>query len=400
MMSEPGTFAHTTLTKRWRDILQRTIAQTDFPPDIVANLEALLQELPNGEVRSLHDDRGPDLAAWASYIAPYRGRRWIDVPWYFGESYLYRRILEATYYFLPGFGQGVDPFISQKRTSLETTMNAIRFISNQLSQDSNQYQDNLTALLYGDLWGNQADLSLFATVTSPSNDRADPKLNQILVDDTTILADYIANLQAARIDFIVDNVGLELVSDLYLADFLLTTNTASTVHLHLKAHPTFVSDAMPQDVTSTIEVLAADRETSVQAIAQRLQSQISTGQLQLRSDFFWTAPLPFWEMPSSIRQDLAQASLIIVKGDANYRRLLGDCQWSYTTPFADIVCYFPTAVVALRTLKAELAAGLQPSQIETLNQEDQQWLTNGQWGLIQFLSPESLSQSDLSDFSY
>ncbi|MBD3562999.1 hypothetical protein H6S82_29775, partial [Planktothrix sp. FACHB-1355] len=42
-------------------------------------------------------------------------------------------------------------------------------------------------------------------------------------------------------------------------------------------------------------------------------------------------------------------------------------------------------LVALRTLKSELAAGLQTAQIEMLNHQDPDWLTNGQWGVIQFV---------------
>ena len=399
-MSEPGSFAHATLTQRWPAIGRRTIAQNDFSPEIVENLEALLQELPYGLVRSLKDDNGPDLVAWASYLEPFLDQPWIDVPWYFAESYFYRRILEATHYFLPGPWRGVDPFESQKRASLETTMGAVSAISNQLNTWSNTQlhedgalnRDNLIALLYSDLWGNKADLSLFATVTealSHSDSETHAQYTHILVDDTAALVDRLANFQLRSIDFIVDNVGLELISDLYLADFLLVTKTAFTVYLHLKAHPTFVSDAMSKDVHYTLEVLASDREMNVRSLADRLKGHIASGRLQLREDLFWTAPLAFWEMPQSLHQELAQASLIFVKGDANYRRLLGDCQWPFTTAFEDIVCYFPAPFVALRTLKSEVAAGLQPSQVETLNREDPQWLTNGQWGVIQFADPRS-----------
>lgn len=89
-------------------------------------------------------------------------------------------------------------------------------------------------------------------------------------------------------------------------------------------------------------------------------------------------------MPEELKNELAQSSLIIIKGDANYRRCLGDRQWSFTTVFEDIVCYFPAPILVLRTLKSEIAAGLQLKQVEKLNQEDPNWLTNGQWGLIQF----------------
>jgi hypothetical protein len=92
-----------------------------------------------------------------------------------------------------------------------------------------------------------------------------------------------------------------------------------------------------------------------------------------------------WQMPDDLGDDLAQSHLIIAKGDANYRRLLGDRHWPFTTPFAAIVSYLPAPLLALRSLKSELAAGLSEPQIAWLNEEDEQWLVNGRWGVIQFV---------------
>ena len=93
-------------------------------------------------------------------------------------------------------------------------------------------------------------------------------------------------------------------------------------------------------------------------------------------------------MPDSLRHDLARSSLIISKGDANYRRLLGDLHWPYTTPFADIVCYSPASLLALRALKSEVAAGLKHDQVDQLDELDSEWLTTGRWGVIQFFNKE------------
>jgi hypothetical protein len=248
----------------------------------------------------------------------------------------------------------------------------------------------LIALLYFALWGNRADLSLWPINSEESEEsRQEIHLEQthILVDDTSLIADRVANFDGVRIDFIVDNAGFELVCDLCLADFLLASNAAGIVYLHLKSHPTFVSDATIRDVHDTLEVLATDEDGEVRSLAHRLQDHIAQGRLLCREDLFWTAPLVFWEMPEELRSELAQSRLILSKGDANYRRCLGDRKWPFTTSFQDIVCYFPAPFVALRTLKSELAAGLQSDQVETLNHEDPQWLTNGQWGVIQLVEP-------------
>jgi hypothetical protein len=94
-----------------------------------------------------------------------------------------------------------------------------------------------------------------------------------------------------------------------------------------------------------------------------------------------------WEMPARMRQLLAQASLVITKGDYNYRRLAGDRDWPYSTPFGAVVCYLPVPLLALRVLKAELALGLQSGEAERLSQADPDWLVNGRWGVIQYAPP-------------
>jgi hypothetical protein len=42
-------------------------------------------------------------------------------------------------------------------------------------------------------------------------------------------------------------------------------------------------------------------------------------------------------------------------------------------------------MVFLRTCKAEVIAGLSSAQVHDLQQRDPAWLTNGEWGVIQFV---------------
>ena len=91
-------------------------------------------------------------------------------------------------------------------------------------------------------------------------------------------------------------------------------------------------------------------------------------------------------MPLSLARDLGNASLVIVKGDANYRRLVGDRQWDATTPLEDVVSpWFPAPLAALRTLKAEIAVGLRSGQAEAAAAQDAAWWTSGKYGSIQFV---------------
>ncbi len=89
-------------------------------------------------------------------------------------------------------------------------------------------------------------------------------------------------------------------------------------------------------------------------------------------------------MPSELAEELAGSDLLIFKGDANYRRLLGDRHWPFDTPLAEILGFLPSPALLLRTLKSEVAAGLTPDLRKRAQQQDDRWMVNGNWGLIQF----------------
>jgi hypothetical protein len=175
---------------------------------------------------------------------------------------------------------------------------------------------------------------------------------------------------------------------LALADYLLATGLAAQVRLHLKMHPTFVSDATIEDGHHTIRFLAEEADKATAAWGKRLLGYLDQGRLQLRDHSFWTSPFAFWQLPGDLRGELSEAQLLITKGDANYRRLLGDRHWPFTTSFQTIMRYAPAPLLALRALKSELAVGLTVAQIERLNDEDPEWLVNGRWGVIQFVKSD------------
>lgn len=406
--AEIGTFAHNTIVVRLPNIARRTLAENDFPPDVVTNVEALIDEIANGRIRPLTDRND-----WDDYTAVYAGQDWLTPPWFFVETYFYRRILEATGYFGNGPTAGHDPFSAQKWQGLTTAQAGIRTLAANLTGWLAQgwQETTFTRLLSIDLWGNQVDLSLWPTDAAEKPDHADSASQQehLLTDNTTAvthnlkmrletgrletkkqspvssLQSPVSNLQSPiRIDFLIDNAGFELIGDLALADYLLSSNAVQTIRFHLKIHPTFVSDATIGDVQATIAYLQEDEDEHVRALGERLGRLVGNGRCQLHTHPYWTSPLSGWEMPADLRDELAAAGLIISKGDANYRRLLGDRHWPYTTPFADVVCYLPAPLVALRTLKSDVLIGLQPGQQAKLDQKDPDWLVNGRWGLIQF----------------
>jgi uncharacterized protein with ATP-grasp and redox domains len=389
MTSDPGSFAQRTLQVRVPRIVEETAAQTPFPPDIRARLAGLRDELLGGVAQPLHEE-APDRAFWNEIGVPYLGRSWLDVPWYWAEAFLYRRVLEATGYFQPGPWRGVDPFRPTKETEWQPDT-APRAAETLLAALPEGRSARFAMLLQGSLWGNRVDLSYRAVMAQLARGGGGNGVEahhagdaaNLLVDDTARVWGWLeAAPPGARITVVADNAGTELAMDLALIDFLLVENLAGEVHLHLKGQPFFVSDAMPADLDDALAALAAGGPAAA-ALAGRIATHRAEGRLQVRAHWLYTTCLHYFQMPSDLREDLAAGRLVIFKGDANYRRLVGDAHWPPTTPFAAATAYFPAPLLALRTLKAELITGLGPGEAEALARIDPQWLVNGVRGLIQ-----------------
>jgi uncharacterized protein with ATP-grasp and redox domains len=398
--ADAGSFAEATLTHRLPGIARRTARENDWPAEIEAALLALAEEMPRGRLRPLLDG-GLDAPAWARYLAPYPGQDWLAPPWFLAETYFFRRILEATEYFQPGPGAGIDPYALQKRRGLAPVIPALRPFSARVtallqanSDGSDSCRDGLAELLRLAIWGNQADLSLWPA--DESNQTAgpnkahqqDPNLDPLLSDEADEAARYLTGSARSpgRVDFILDNSGVELAFDLGLADFLLAASLAQDIRFHVKPYPTYVSDSTAADVVATIAHLASASDPAIQATGARLGEYMETGSLCMQTHHFWVSPLSGWEMPVDLRADLSRSSLLISKGDANYRRWLGDRHWPFTTPLAEILSYLPAPWLALRILKANLAAGLPPGASAAAAKTDPDWLYSGHWGVIQFVS--------------
>lgn len=324
----------------------------------------------------------------------------------------YRRIMSAINY----FDTNVDPFELQKDLGLTSAVDSIATLSvrvNDLfSGDSDATSllrvTQLQTFVLTALWGNRMDLSIWPVGGSGesegSRERASEAFSSVLeagqkmilsnhMDDLT---GYVQSLsKASRMDIIVDNAGFELYCDLCLADFLIFSGLANCVYLQLKAHPTFVSDAMSKDVMHTIHFLQNTKQeggasTPQSVLGDRWLSHIEKRDWILSENFFWAQPQPMWDIPDGLRRELATSSLVFVKGDANYRRLLGDRHWDFATSFQDVVSYFPAPVCALRTLKAELGCGMPQAETTRAENEDPNWLVAGKFGVVQFCDTRKL----------
>lgn len=375
LTSEPGSFAQRTFQTRIPRILDDVIAANDYPPEIVNALRALRAEIIGGTLQPLRED-SDDTEFWNAHAREHIGKTWLELPWFWAETFFYRRVLEATRYFQPGDFYARDPYATIKQAELP---DALRAVTAALEHAPDETTQALRARLHASLWGNRVDLSMLGAITTTATDSA-----LLLVDDSARVEQCLRDARGKRVDFICDNAGTELCFDLALADFLSRAELASEIVLHLKPYPTFVSDATMRDTLITLDALGMSDAPAARQLARRLANALSNGRLVLSDHPFWVMGFFFHDLPDDLRATLARATLVICKGDANYRRLIGDCHWDPTTRFEETVAYFPASVVALRTLKAELIVGLRAGQAEQLDAAEPAWRVNGTRGVIQF----------------
>jgi uncharacterized protein with ATP-grasp and redox domains len=377
MTSELGSFARSTIVERKPQIIGQVMADNGYPPDIVAALEAFRHEIATQPIQPL-TEVAPDTEFWNQQAAVYRGRTWLELPWYFAETYFYRRLLEAVRYLQPGPWQDGDPFAPQKRRQEEE---AVAFLAQHWTGlSAADPQTRFEALLHSSLWGNRADLSNLTVRESARGGLDAPsERHNILIDHSQWIATRLST-GVSRLDLVTDNVGRELLFDLALAEFVLDQGWAASVVFHLKDRPFFVSDAMPRDAEQLLALLANED------LGRQLEAHRLSGRLVFTDHPFWSRCLMYRDMPEDVAADLGQSSLVLLKGDVNYRRLLDDAHWPYTARVEEIAAYFPASFAILRTLKGEIMVGLAPGQAETLAAADPGWLINGKRGIIQLVS--------------
>lgn len=258
------------------------------------------------------------------------------------------------------------------------------------------------------LWGNRCDLSISSGVensqkTSPMDSLAD-LWHFVLVDDSDKVWSVLTSVQGSggtektgvRVDIILDNAGFELVTDLVLADFIVSVGLAKEVHFHGKSIPWFVSDVNQQDFDWTISQTMASNHKYMSSCGVQWKRYVKAGAWTYHDHRFWTFPHEFCDMPADaadLYATLQGSDLILFKGDLNYRRLTGDRMWEHTVPFNRALRGFlPAPLCSLRTLKANVQVGLEPGQAEKLASQDAEWMTSGKYAVIQFCSPHEEQQ--------
>eukprot|EP00301_Raphidiophrys_heterophryoidea_P002157 c11007_g1_i1.p1 GENE.c11007_g1_i1~~c11007_g1_i1.p1 ORF type:complete len:237 (+),score=66.27 c11007_g1_i1:607-1317(+) len=228
------------------------------------------------------------------------------------------------------------------------------------------------------------------STSSNSHHNTPPGLDDVLVDNTDAFCSWLqqrrknSTSSSVKCAVVLDNCGLEVVCDILFIDFLLRSNLVDSVLVQTKAAPVFVSDVMLKDFEQTLTFLS---QNGAQELSDRVRQHIRENKIIVECQPFFTSPLAFWDAPSSLFDTYATLDFVCTKGDANYRRLLGDLHWAHNTPFDHVCGYFPCALLVLRTNKSGVIVGV-PDDVarsRALSRfPGEAWLTNGVLGMVQF----------------
>jgi len=370
-------FAHYSMSVRVPKILDEASTRNpDYPPSIHDAIARLRDDIRGNAPLPAPAFPAPDAAEWEPAVAARARETWLGTDWFFAECYVYRCLMTAVRY----WETGRDPFAPAKREELASS--ALWQSVDRALPEAGATSSGLRDLLVRALWGNRVDLSYAVGVAFGAAGHDD----DLLVDDSSAAAERL--LRAPRdVHIVADNTGSELAVDLLLADLLLRAAAGSAeagarVSLHVKMHPTFVSDAIAADVWALIDAFARHGGAAAR-VASSLRQAWAEGRLRVLPDPYWNGPRFLWERPPRLQRELHAATGVILKGDANYRRAVGDALWPAGIAFAEATRYFPAPLVAVRTMKSDSLVGLAADDVARLDAADADWRINGRRGVIQ-----------------
>ncbi|KAG8527209.1 uncharacterized protein KY384_008639 [Bacidia gigantensis] len=439
---DPSSFAHQTARTRWPKILNNIIDEIDgnlVPSNHLNDKEVAAAQKIKTQVTDLktalasnailpplptslgHLDIEIYNAELASFSQP---PTWQNAPWLFTECYLYRLLHTFFTTSSEELWQRFDPFkkdkvkalVGSRKGTIELVKHFLSIISSLEAEataavDEEKQKALLEEMLQISLWGNATDLSLLTSMTveeldSRQGKAAREKSRQNVVDDDTeevwtLLSGLKKEGKSGGIHIVLDNAGFELLADLVLASYLIKSGFTKKVTLHGKRMPWFVSDVNPSDFTDLVNGFAhgtmfegidsVDYEEVKQA-GKHWQGLIQQSKLGFSAHPFWTTQHSYGRMAvvePKLYERLAEADLVIYKGDLNYRKLVYDGYWPKTTTFEEAIG--PLArksedgkgvrTLALRTAKADVGVGLKPGVEETLPDD---WTRTGKYAMVSY----------------
>ncbi|QEU59781.1 hypothetical protein KDRO_C03030 [Kluyveromyces lactis] len=428
---DKGTFGQFTAEVRWPTILQNAyddlqLAINETDSQLAKEQGEIIKKQIAGLKQDVENDAKPTLLPeqykdFNEILKENDSQTWLNGDWLFLEILLYRKV--NIFFREQSEWDDFDIFQRLKTSTFESSKNGVLDLATYYHGVIEKFNGNEDAIppLFQEfieisLWGNATDLSLLATATlddinaiQNSANRLKQKSN-ILIDDSEKAFQYLKSQKGTgRVDFILDNSGFELYTDLLFAVFMLDFNLASSVVMHGKDIPYMVSDVMIKDFNDIIAQLEdpkffpVEDRTHLDFITKKIKDYVEQNKISIKAHPFWTGPLDYWNIdPSETKyggaechKELSTANLCIFKGDLNYRKLTGDRVWPRTTPWDTSIGPLKDnglVTLSLRTAKADVIVGLREGEDEELseywasqgNENGSWWTSSGKWAVICF----------------
>ncbi|KPM35410.1 Protein-glutamate O-methyltransferase C1393.13 [Neonectria ditissima] len=456
LTSDKTAFAYASAHHRWASILASAIerlqnsasdcqesAKREEGLEIAEKLNRLKDEVRLDQQLSPVDDDGEsDVELFNHQLEKLGPLTWYNLPWLYGDCYLYRRI--NSYFRMSLHWNTYDIFFHLKLDTFRSSRAAVvdlakryhglveTLAKSQGKVDPKGQEQLFYEMCEMSLWGNATDLSLLTDISYEDiqklqSSEALKNKESILVNDlhavfTTLQEARSKGKKERRIDIVLDNAGFELYVDLILASYLISSGMATRVVIHPKSIPWFVSDTLPGDIDAlfqilanprafyevppadgtpnlTAEALTEDQVDHLTFLAQAWDGFRTHGNWEIRANRVWTHPSSFWRLPDedpALFEDLKRSECVIFKGDLNYRKLTNDAAWDPTTPFTKAIGPLgPDSgmnVLTLRTCKADVVVGLERGVDEKLRAAPggggdsgrREWAWSGKWAVCSF----------------
>jgi len=125
----------------------------------------------------------------------------------------------------------------------------------------------------------------------------------------------------------------------------------------------------------------------VQLFCCEVGKAIGSGDVTLAPDPYWCETRFLADAPERITRSLADSSIVIVKGDFNYRRGMRDTIWPANTDARSALGISGeiSPHLFLRTMKSDCLAGVDTETTRELDKSEPGWRTAGRHGVIQLV---------------
>ncbi|EDW01269.1 damage-control phosphatase ARMT1 [Drosophila grimshawi] len=379
------------LAKDKDELLATYGADADIDQTAAAVLELRSNILKNGPLLPFND-KDSDADEWNLFLEklPKENRTYFAACWLYAECYMYRKLWAI---FIASRLAGHDYFRKQKQTAAQLSFDAMLAVAKG-TRNNERIASTFQKLMKLNLWGNRCDLSITSgKQVKPTGDafhQVDELNPNLLVDATGTIWELLDKSDGNGIvEFVFDNAGYELYTDLILAEYIIDKGLARKVRFNAKAIPWFISDVRAEDYHWTIQFLIGQSDPMLSELGKKFKRLTDEGKFELAPlEHFWSGPYEFYRMAEvqpELYKRLSQAQLVILKGDLNYRKLLGDYSWHSTESLEICLRGFrPTNLCTLRTIKADLVCGLPQGKSEELFAKDKEWMLTGEYGTIEF----------------